>query len=365
MSLSDIIIHRIREDGPISFRDFMEMSLYYPDQGYYTSPREKIGTKGDFYTAPWFTRLFGEMMAKQIEEMWRLLGEEPFTIVEYGAGTGVLCRDMLDALRGNRRLYRDLSYFIIEKSPSMREKEKSILPDPVQWFDSIADIPPFAGCILSNEVVDNFSVHQVMMEEELMEIWVDYQDGFLENLRPASDALKNYLGELGVTLPKGYRTEINLEAVEWMRAASAALKRGFMLTIDYGHPSSVLYDLGRDGGTLACYHQHRVNDCPYDHIGEQDITTHVNFSALRHWGEVFGLHYAGFTNQANFLQGLGVAQYLQQKEGAGEMNDWTPQQKLLLIRTLFMDMGNRFKVLAQYKELPRPALSGMRIGERL
>jgi SAM-dependent MidA family methyltransferase len=304
-------------------------------------------------------------MARQIEEMWRLLDVKPFTIVEFGAGTGVLCRDILDALRDNRRLYDHLNYFIIEKSRWMREKEKSILPEKVQWFDSIGDISPFCGCILSNEVVDNFSVHKVLMEDELMEVWVDYEDGFLEKLRPAAQGLKDYLDELGVRLPRGFRTEINLEAVDWIRSASAALKRGFVLTIDYGHPSSVLYDRGREGGTLACYHRHRVHDCPYDHIGEHDITTHVNFSALRHWGETVGLYYGGFTNQANFLQGLGVTQYLQRMEASGKMNNWTPQEKLLLIRTLFVDMGNRFKVLAQYKDVPRPELSGMRLRERL
>src|ERR1700743_3856387 len=122
MSLSNIIIDRIRQEGALSFRDFMEMSLYYPGQGYYTSEREKLGHGGDCYTSPYLSVLFGEMLAGQLEEMWQTLGCEPFTVVEYGAGTGLLCRDILPRLSANPRLYDHLQYYIIEKSDAMREK---------------------------------------------------------------------------------------------------------------------------------------------------------------------------------------------------------------------------------------------------
>src|SRR5260221_126055 len=300
MSRSDIIIGKIQREGLLSFHDFMEMALYYPDQGYYTSQREKLGQSGDFYTSAYLSSLFGEMLAGQLEEMWQRLGEGPFTIVEYGAGTGLLCRDILHRLSANQELYDHLQYYISEKSDSMREKERQILPGKVRWINSINDIPPVTGCVLSNELLDNFSVHQVLMLDELMEVFVGYgKEGFNEQLRPASEELKNYLRQLQVKLPRGYRTEINLEATEWIRQISAALKKGFVLTIDYGCPSSVLYS--KKEGTLMCYHGHRINNSPYDFSGEQDITRHVNFSALDYWGRLTGLQCCGYATEKHFL----------------------------------------------------------------
>jgi SAM-dependent MidA family methyltransferase len=226
MSLAGIIIEKIKKEGPISFHDFMEMSLYYPELGYYSSEREKIGKTGDFYTSPYLTTLFGGMVARQLEEMWMLTGQEEFTIVEYGAGTGALCRDILNYLfRNSHSFSKKLNYYIIEKSAAMREKERIFLSgsgnpwhDKVRWVDHIDEIPPIAGCILSNELIDNFSVHQVLMQEELMEVFVDHDGSFAERLVPASSELKDYLSDMQVNLPRGYRTEINLEAVQWTMA---------------------------------------------------------------------------------------------------------------------------------------------------
>ena len=366
MTLSDIIIGRIQQEGPLSFHDFMEMALYYPGQGYYTSEREKLGEAGDFYTSAYLSSLFGEMLAGQLEEMWQTLGCEPFTIVEYGAGTGLLCRDILHRLSANQRLYDQLQYYIIEKSDPMREKEQRLLPDKVRWINSVNEIAPVTGCILSNELLDNFSVHQVLMLDELMEVFVSYNNGeFNEELRPASEALKNYLNQLGVTLHRGYRTEINLEATEWIGQVSAALKKGFVLTIDYGYPSSVLYS--KKEGTLMCYHGHRINHNPYDFIGEQDITSHVNFSALDYWGHINGLACCGYTTQTHFLQGLGIASHLQKMEaaGLGEADAATRQQRLWQLRTLLLEMGRKFKVLIQCKGVGKAFLSGMQFAQGL
>jgi SAM-dependent MidA family methyltransferase len=362
MSLPTIIIDRIRKDGPLSFRDFMEMALYYPGQGYYTSDRQKLGRAGDFYTSAYLTGLFGQMVAGQLEEMWHVLGQQPFTIVEYGAGTGLLCRDILHRLKANGRLYEQLSYVIIEKSEPMRNRERAILPPTVRWVDSISDIPPVTGCILSNELVDNFSVHQVVMLEELMEVCVAYDGGFVETLRPAAAPLKDYLGRLGVDLPKGFRAEINLEATEWIMEVSRALHQGFLMTIDYGYTSSALYS--KRTGTLACYHQHRVNHCPYDLVGEQDITTHVNFSALDHWGRQGGLECCGFTSQTQFLQALGLARHLREWEEEAATDPVRRQQQMLQLRTL-LEMGHQFKVLVQRKGVGRVYLSGLQFAQPL
>src|SRR5688572_14846279 len=165
-SLSEIIIQKIKNEGPVSFHDFMEMALYYPELGYYMSAQNKIGTNGDYYTSSNLTPVFGAMIGRQIEEMWSLLEEKAFTVVEYGAGTGFLCHDILDHLKNNEKSYNQLTYCIIEKSPVMREKEKAHLNEKVIWYNSIRDIPEINGCILSNELLDNFSVHQVVMEDE-------------------------------------------------------------------------------------------------------------------------------------------------------------------------------------------------------
>lgn len=348
MPLSEIIIERIRREGPISFRDFMEMALYYPGQGYYTSAGEKTGKTGDFYTSPYLSSLFGEMIAGQMEEMWQILGREPFTIVEQGAGSGLLCRDILRRLQANREMVDNLNYIIIEKN------------------DNIRDLPPVNGCIFSNELIDNFSVHQVVMQEELMEVFVDHKDGrFTETLRPARPELREYLQELQVTLSPGFRTEINLQATEWIRSVSSILQKGFVMTIDYGYPSSDLYSPGKKTGTLACYHRHRVNSCPYEHVGEQDITTHVNFSALDHWGRNHGLEYCGYTNQTWFLQGLGLTCHLRKLEEAGRKNADGESEKILFVRTLLMEMGDRFKVLIQKKGVHPAFLSGLQFPQRL
>jgi SAM-dependent MidA family methyltransferase len=386
MTLPEIIIRKIEQEGPLSFRDYMEMALYYPGHGYYTSTHEKFGKAGDFYTSPYLTALFGEMIAGQLEEMWQLLGRGPFTIVECGAGNGLLCRDILSRLKENKELFGQLRYFIVEKSLPLRERERQLLSaadgkasgagerssggdegtilGKVSWYDTIRDLPPVQGCFLSNELLDNLSVHQVVMEDQLMEVFVGYENGFTEILRPAPAALKDYFRQLGVELSAGVRTEVNLEATEWLRDIAAVLEKGYVMTIDYGFPSSALYS--KKEGTLICYHRHRVNHSPYDFIGEQDITSHVNFSALDHWGRNYGLECCGFTNQTHFLQGLGLTRRLQQLETlSGGLDPAVRQERLLQLRTLLLDMGRKFKVLIQRKGLGRQFLSGLQFTQVL
>ena len=363
-----MIMEKIRREGPMSFHDFMEISLYWPGSGYYSSDPEKIGKSGDFYTSPYFSSLFGRLLARQFEEMWAVLGRQPFTIVEYGAGSGLLCRDILLCLRANKELYKQLRYVIIEKSHPMREKERALLSaaitdaspelgsplEKVRWVDSIREVAPVNGCIFSNELLDNFSVHRVLMDKELMEIYVDYDGEFSETLRPARPELKNYLRELGVALPRGYRTEINLQALNWIRDIGVALNKGFVLTIDYGFPNSGL-----------CYQHHTINDRPYDNIGQQDITAHVNFSALDHWGRLRGLQYGGFTTQANFLRGLGITNLLHEPSALPGTQQLSEREKVFLLHTFLLDMGQKFKVLLQYKGISRPWLSGFYFTEPL
>jgi len=362
LSLREIIIQKIRQDGPISFRDFMEMSLYYPGMGYYTSGDEKIGKDGDYYTSPWVTSIFGEMIAKQLEEMWKILDRKDFTVVEFGGGNGSLCKNIIEQLKKNHELYDRLRYCIIEKKGRLPEDEKLSLPGTLSWHESIEDIPAFNGCILSNELIDNFSINQVVMLNELMEVFVDYKDGFVELLQPAGGELKDYLAELQVKLPTGFRTEINLQAIDWIKDIAGHLRKGFVLTIDYGYCSSDLYNTNRSLGTLVCYHKHNINYCPYINIGEQDITTHVNFSALNYWGLKNGLQYNGVTNKANYLLGVGLTSHINKKEQE-KKSDIAAISRKALLHTFLSDMGRKFKVLIQNKGIQKPMLSGLQFSQ--
>ena len=354
--LSHIIIKKIQTNGPISFRDFQEMCLYYPGQGYYTSSREKIGTGGDFYTSPTVTPAFGAMIARQLEEMWELTGRKDFVVVEYGAGTGTLCHDILETLKKNEAFYSALTYVIIEKSPALTALQQSRLPEKVSWKNSIGEIPPFTGCVFCNELLDNFSVHQVVMQEELMEVFVDYKEGFSEVLQPAGEELKYYFKELEIVLPDGFRTEVNLEAIQWIQEIAESLEKGFALTIDYGDSAPNLYRESRKDGTLLCYYKHNRNEEPYERIGEQDITSHVNFTALAHWGKKARLDVSGFTSQSHFLQGLGFIEYLNQS-AAGDFRALANLSRVKY--SMLVDMGMKFKVLIQSKNV-KCSLAGLK-----
>ena len=350
--LTDIIIQSIQNNGPISFRDFMEMALYYPDLGYYVSEGDKIGNSGDYFTSPTLTPMFGEFICKQIIEMWQMLGEKRFAIIEYGAGNGFLCRDILESLQNNFSMYDNLDYFIIEKSCSMREKQKKILPKKVQWIENIHQLSNISGCILSNELIDNFAVHAVVMQDELMEVFIDYDNEFCELQKSADENLKNYFTELGIILPRGFRTEVNLQALQWIKEIAEVLQKGFVLTIDYGCTSDELYSSNKRCGSVLCYHKHTINDSPFKNIGEQDITAHVNFSALKLWGNKNNLQCCGYTSQAQFLRSLGIMNKLREMES--EKNP-----DIIKLKTLVFDMGQKIKLMVQQKGLKRNFLTGL------
>ena len=343
----------------MSFHDFMEKSLYYPGLGYYTSSKEQIGKNGDYFTSSNLTPAFGAVVARQVQQMWDISGEKTFMIVEYGAGTGLLCHDILDYFKKWPELYNSLQYCIIEKSPIMRERQKRHLKEKVSWYDSARDIGEITGCVLSNELIDNFAVHQVVMEDELKEIFIDYEGDFIELTRPAGEILKHYFAELNVKLPVGFRTEINLEAITWIEEIAACLKKGYVLTIDYGSVSSDLYCPRKRRGTLMCYNNHTVNENPYNEIGNQDITSHVNFSALCHWGLKYGLEYRVYTDQAHFLLSLGFKEWLRKTLTSEQDLINMIKKESFLTHMMLVDMGSKFKVLIQSKGISNHALLGL------
>jgi SAM-dependent MidA family methyltransferase len=357
--------------GPIPFMRFMELALYHPQFGYYMRSSgpvtERIGWKGDFYTSSDVHPILGQALAKQAEQMDRLLEQpSPFTLVEMGPGKGLLAQHILStSQRDYRSLFRRLRYVLIERSPAMREAQRLNLapwldrPELVTWVDDPTQIPlhSLTGLYLSNELVDSFPVHRIQVTAHgVEELWVDYQNGrFVECLKPlSSDRLASHLRHIPSNWPQGYRTEINLHALDWMIHVAQGLNRGFVLTIDYGHAAQDLYSADRTRGTFLCYRQHQVSENPFLHVGEQDMTSHVDFSSLATTGETQGLQTTGFTNQTSFLMGLGIEQMLAELEQ--DSPEFTAAIQLLRPN----GMGTTFKVLVQHKAVPHPELDGLR-----
>ena len=382
IELKNILCNKIYSSGKITFAEFMETVLYHDLYGYYSSERTKIGKRGDYYTSSSVHPIFAELLCKQIEEMRCVAGGKEFAIVEMGAGDGSLLCDILRcAKRDYPDLYSSSRYIIIEESRRMRERqrqslvEEGLLNQGVQWTDYTDPVfdKGVAGCFLSNELVDAFPVHVVEKRGgDLQEVFVDYQgDVFTEVLGPpSSPEICRYFDRLGISLEEGQRGEVNLRAIEWMRWVVKNLTKGFVITIDYGYPAEELYAPDKKAGTLLCYHRHRVVADPFINIGEQDMTTHVDFTTLTKTGEEAGLLTAGFTDQMHFLFGLGIIERIGAIGSEGtETGEPGPEreaealQERLRIKTLIMPerMGNIFKVLIQYKGLSeRPQLSGLR-----
>jgi len=321
LALCEAIASRIANAGDrITFAEYMDLVLYEPNHGYYATNAVKIGPQGDFFTSPHLGADFGELLAEQFVQMWEILGRPlPFTLLELGAGQGLLAADILKYLYHRYPdLWAALDYIIVERSVALRNEQQQRLQTregdslPVRWA-SLDEIPgdSIIGCCFSNELVDALPVHQFVIEGgQLQEIYVT-TDLLEVTDEPSTPRLAEYFGLVRIELPSsaypdGYRSEVNLAALDWLSAIALRLQRGYLLTIDYGYQAERYYSPTRSQGTLQCYYHHRRHDNPYIHIGRQDITAHVDFTALELWGEVCGLHKLGFTQQGLFLMALGL-----------------------------------------------------------
>jgi SAM-dependent MidA family methyltransferase len=328
---------------------------------------ERIGWSGDFYTSSDVHSFLGQALAKQARQIDALLGHPtPFTVVEMGAGKGLLARDFLQALLVQRdSLCERLRYVLVERSPAMRELQRQNLapwldqPGLVAWVENLESLAPgsVTGLFFSNELVDAFPVHRIQVTGgQAQELFVDYHDGkFTEVLRPlATPQLATYLRRLKLTLPEGYRTEINLLALEWMKQVAQTLDRGVVLTIDYGHTAQDLYGPDRPRGTFLCYFHQMASENPFERIGLQDMTAHVDFSSLATAGGDAGLSVTGFTNQMSFLMGLGIEDMIAQLEPE------SPEFRAAIHLLKPEGMGRTFKILVQHKGIEQPVLDGLR-----
>jgi SAM-dependent MidA family methyltransferase len=306
----------------ITFAEYMKSVLYHPQYGYYASNAERISERGDFLTSPCLTDDFGEMLAIQLYQIWQILAApQLFSIVEMGAGQGLLAAQILAySQREYPDFFRSIDYIIIETAPAMIGAQQARLKDlPVRWCDwiEIAD-RSIIGCFLSNELIDALPVHQVIVTtDELQEIYVTFGDGnrlFNEQIDELStDKLASYwqLNQINLLSDRyapGYRTEVNLAALSWLEQVSKKLQRGYIISIDYGYSADRYYNPMRDRGTLQCYYQHAYHNDPYINIGNQDLTAHVDFTALQNQGKLLGLQTVGFTQQGMFLMALGLGE---------------------------------------------------------
>jgi len=371
MSFSDLelkIIQKIDEDGPITFEKFMNMALYDPELGYYASGKPRIGREGDFYTSSCLHPVFGTMIGKQLEEMWEIMGRpHDFAVLEMGAGPGYLCKDVLDSLK-KRDIFSSLVYGIIERSPAMRETQKRFLGDfegVVRWLPSLDEVGGARGCLLSNELLDAFPVHLVQMEDTWEEVYVSVEQGRLrESLGPLSDpAVADCLAGFSVERERGYRTEVNLRIRDWLCSAADALAEGFVLTIDYGYTARDYYSEDRNRGTLMCYYRHELVEDPLANVGEEDITAHVNFSAVMKWGEDAGLGTIGFCGQGAYLISLGIDGEI--KRLASESEEYLFELARIKKLILPQGMGESHQVMIQYKGKDRPELKGFKLRNRM
>lgn len=332
--LTERIVARIRDEGPITFHAFMEMALYYPHLGYYTSGARRIGKAGDYFTNVSVSRVFGELLADYFVKTWQRIGKGPFTIIEMGSERGILSKDIKSYIARRHPDFSEvLDFHALERGNSIPAIEN--------------------GIYFSNELVDAFPVHRVRMTKDgLKEIYVNFsQSGFDETLaEPSTPEIERYFKELDIELPVGYVAEVNLDAVRWIEHIAASLKRGIVLTIDYGYESPELYAPRRADGTLLAYRKHTVEHNLYVDIGEQDLTSHVNFSALMQWGEDAGLATKSFTDQTKFFMQLDLDAKL--REMRAEISDDVEFQKAqLALKHLILPegMGSTFKVLVQQK----------------
>ena len=365
--LALILAERIRSHGPITFAEYMEACLYHPVHGYYTKAEQE--PRRDYFTSVDASPLFGRLLARQFQEMWCAIGRpDAFWLVEAGAGTGQLAKQVLDfAAEAWPDFYEALRFLAVERSSARRTVQSKSMGAHIARAkfasqEELRDEIP-CGCIFSNELIDAMPVHRVMREgNELREMYVGLgKNGLCDEMgRLSSNALGEYFSEQQIALVDEQQAEVNLVASRWIEEAGRTLKRGFILTIDYGHEAKELYDEWHMKGTLLAYERHRAGEDWFRAPGKQDLTAHVNFSALDLYGRRGGLVRAGFTSQSNFLLALARHGNFVDLQ-SDEMNEAEQTQRRLLFKTLINPegMGETFQVLVQHKGIETVNLAGL------
>src|SRR4030095_9574343 len=361
----------IQKHGRITFAQFMQACLYSPRGGFYSSRGDRISTH--FGTSPTSHPVFGALIARQLEQMWHLLGDPPvFHVIEAGSGDGALAQSIVHACgRMAPRLAQVLYYVAADYEPrwsqapdhtfdwnngtgdGMSPSRRDVIlgvhlvkPEGLRAFRKVV------GCILCNELIDNFPVHRFAIQGgRVKEVFVTSTGGHLTEIldEPSSPRIAERLTSLGVSLPEGYRGEVNLAMEDWIGQLARALDSGFILTIDYGQLATDLYSLQNNQGTLVCYHRHVVSSDPYQHIGQQDITCQVDFTSLMWLGDRHGLATVGYTLQRQVPTNLGLSSCLDALQTQGLSAARTALSRMAMMTLVDPDEYGDFKVLAQAK----------------
>lgn len=348
-------------DGAIDFAHFMALALHAPGLGYYSAGLAKFGAAGDFVTAPELSPLFARCIAAQCAQVLAAL--DGGSILEAGAGTGELAIGVLRELHALNALPQ--RYQILETSADLRERQRRRISDlpaematRVEWLDAL---PPrgFRGVVLANEVLDAMPVRRFRRTPAGVDELMIARDGerlVWRGVPPRDAQLSARVAAieqvLGVCLPEGYESEINLAAEAWLRSLADGLEAGMALIIDYGYPRREYYHPERSRGTLRCHYRHHAHDDPLLLPGVQDITSHVDFTAIAEAAVAAGMDIAGYTTQTYFLLAMGITKLAEAGNQDTRQQIETAQQ----IRRLTMpgEMGEVFKVIALTKGVEGP-----------
>ncbi len=388
-ALQQIIIERIKREGALTFADYMRMALYEPGYGYYVSGVTRIGWEGDYYTSTDLTSLFAHCVGRQLRQMWEEVGQpERFSVLEQGAGRGNLAIGVHAwAEQEDARFASALSYQTEDiassqdalRSPDSQGEREDGATAAMSEIVTEALVAP--DVLLSNELVDAFPVYIVEKRgDTLYEVYVtvsaEQPERLIEILQePSSQAVAAYLDSYTIpwrSYEDGWRAEINLDALRWVERCGQILasskegkKSSFLLTIDYGDSADKLYTAQRQFGTLACYFRHQLTDQPLIRPGQQDITAHVNFTALIEAGRTYGFTQQLFTTQREWLNELGIEEELERirrrdfaildtargsDEGQVALFKWYNLRNSVQALTARGGMGD-FKVLILKKEI--------------
>lgn len=341
----------------VTFAQFMQWALYHPTLGYYKRQAMKVGKKGDFYTSAHVHPVFGETLAAALCQFAKNFNGESWNIVEFGGGDGKLAASLLPILEQHMANETFGNYYMVETSPHHRKLARSQLTHHrnVQWVKSLnEDVTSQPIIVLSNELIDAMPIHRLrFIDGEWQEVYVTWNEQagtFREVTAPcSSDELVQYVREESPPERDGQTIEVPCAAREWLKQVATVMRKGYVLTIDYGYSKEELWRVERREGTLMCYSQHRAHTNPYIQIGEQDITTHVNFSSLQRWGEQDGLVALQFVTQGEFLIEHGILEKLEQHQDRNPFSEVAKRNRAIRQLVAPGGMGDTFKILLQGK----------------
>lgn len=353
--------------GKITFADYMKLCLYAPGLGYYSAGSQKLGQLGDFTTAPEISALFSQTLSRHIKDVFQQL--EQANILEFGAGSGKMAADILKELENKQCLPEQ--YYIIEASADLRERQQQTvqeviphLADKVIWLNTIPE--NFVGVVLANEVCDAMPIHCLQFEAGKVRERYIKNDGqqlqwctgkiSLPHLAKRAIEIQSLIGD------SDYLTEVNLAAEGWLASIADKLQQGAVFIIDYGYPQATYYHPQRTSGSLMCYYQHHGHDNPLILQGLQDITAHVDFTALAQTAIDNDLEVAGFQSQADFLLAGGITELTLAHDAADELALLQQASEIKRL-TLPTEMGENFKVLTLCRNIEQ-LLPLIQLGDR-